>query len=84
MERDAGQRQAKDHRRCGNDHDPSSPNDIYVFKREESEQEVGPCDDLAHSSRLIEAYRLEQSGRVIHKSIESAKLLECLKATCDN
>ena len=62
VEGDAGEREAEDHPRGGEDHDPPPADDVDVLERDEGEDEVGSGDDKADSGWLVESNLLEQCG----------------------
>ena len=84
MEGNSPQSQTEDHARRRDEHDSAPPNDIDVFERDKSEDEVGAGDDEADGGRLVEADLLEERCGVVHQSVESAKLLESLHAAGDD
>lgn len=79
VERDTGEDQAEDHARRAEDHDPSPTNLVNPLEGNEGEDEVGPGYDEANCCRLIETDGREESGRIVHESVETTKLLEGLQ-----
>ena len=66
MKRDTREGQTEDHPWRGQNHYPSSTNDVNILHRNEGKQEIRPSDNESHSRWLVETNRLEKRRGIVH------------------